>query len=97
MVVYVRDHNLHRIDLATGADRALTTDGRGTLSFGVAEFIASDDLYRAVGTWVAPDDRRIAYARVDESGVDAKVRPEAVGPLHVATVEQRYPRPRAIS
>lgn len=93
MVVYVRDHNLHRIDLATGADRALTTDGKGTLSYGVAEFIASDDLYRAVGTWIAPDDRHIAYARVDESGVDAMVRPDAVTPLKVATVEQRYPRP----
>jgi dipeptidyl-peptidase 4 len=93
LVTYVRDHNLHAIDLASGQDRALTSDGRDTLSYGVAEFIASDDMYRSTGTWASPDDRLVAYARVDEAGVEKVVRTGAVKGLEVATVEERYPRP----
>jgi dipeptidyl-peptidase 4 len=93
LVLYVRDHNLHAIALASGQDRALTSDGKGALSYGVAEFIAQDDLYRSRGYWVSPDDRLVAYARVDESGVDTVIRPGEVGPLQVAAVDQRYPRP----
>jgi dipeptidyl-peptidase-4 len=56
-VTYVRDQNLHAIDVQTGRDLALTTEGKDTLSFGVAEFVAQEEMDRYTGYWTSPDDR----------------------------------------
>jgi len=90
-VTYVRDQNLHAIDLKTGADRALTTEGGGTLSFGLAEFVAQEEMDRYTGYWVAPGDRLVAFTRVDESTVDVVPRFD-IGADGVKVVSQRYPR-----
>lgn len=91
-VSFVRDQNLYAIDLATGSERALTTGGKDLVSYGVAEFIAQEELDRRTGYWWSPDESRIAYTRVDESGVDVVPRFD-IGGAGVAVVEQRYPRP----
>jgi dipeptidyl-peptidase-4 len=88
---FVRDQNLILIDSATGKEQPLTTDGGGTLSWGVAEFIAQEELGRFTGTWWSPDDRYVAVARVDESPV-AVVKRVAIGAEGTSIVEQRYPR-----
>jgi dipeptidyl-peptidase-4 len=90
-VSYVRDQNLYVMDLATGQERALTTDGKGTLSWAVAEFVAQEEMSRFTGYWWSPDERRIALTRVDESGVDVIPRLD-IGAQGVKVVEQRYPR-----
>ena len=87
---FLRDRNLILIDSTTGQERPLTTDG-GTLSWGVAEFIAQEELGRFTGYWWSPDDRYIAVARVDESPV-AIVKRAAIGAESTSIVEQRYPR-----
>jgi dipeptidyl-peptidase-4 len=46
---------------------------------------------RFTGYWWSPDEQRIAYTRVDESGVDVVPRFD-IGPNGVSVVEQRYPR-----
>ena len=89
-VSFVRDQNLFVIDLATGAERKLTTDGGGTLSWGTAEFVASEELNRFTGHWWSPDDRRLAVQRTDESGVKVVAR-AAIGAEGTTVVEQRYP------
>src|SRR5688572_24138733 len=68
-VSFVRDQNLYVIDLANGTERALTTQGRDLVSYGVAEFIAQEEMDRDTGYWWAPDERRVALTRVDESPV----------------------------
>lgn len=88
---FVRDQNLVLIDSATGKEQPLTTDGGGTLSWGVAEFIAQEELGRFTGTWWSPDDRYVAVARVDESPV-AVVKRAAIGAEGTSIIEQRYPR-----
>jgi dipeptidyl-peptidase-4 len=88
---FVRDQNLIVVDSATGKEQPLTTDGGGTLSWGVAEFIAQEELGRFTGTWWSPDDRYVAVARVDESQV-AVVKRAAIGAEGTSIVEQRYPR-----
>jgi dipeptidyl-peptidase 4 len=88
---YVRDQNLYVIDLASGRERALTTEGRGTISFGVAEFIAQEEMGRYTGYWWAPGDDAIAYARIDESPVDIVPRLE-IGAEGTKVSSQRYPR-----
>ncbi len=90
-VSYVKDQNLHVVTLAGGADRAVTTGGGGPISWGVAEFIAQEEMGRNRGHWWAPSDRRIAVAYVDESKVEVATR-ASIGAEKTTTFEQRYPR-----
>lgn len=87
---FLRDQNLFVMDSATAKERALTTDGAGTLSWGAAEFVAQEELGRDSGYWWSPDDRYIAVARVDESPV-AIVKRAAIGASGTELIEQRYP------
>lgn len=89
-VSFVRARNLWTIDLATGAELQLTTDGSDTIGNGVAEFVADEEMDRHTGYWWAPDDSAIAFARIDESKVPVQKRYE-VYPDRTEVVEQRYP------
>ncbi|MDQ3078698.1 MAG: S9 family peptidase [Pseudomonadota bacterium] len=90
-VSFVRDNELFAIDLATGTERKLTSGASETISWGLAEFIAQEELGRTKGHWWAPDDSRIAVARVDDSKVEVATR-AAIGADKTTTFEQRYPR-----
>jgi dipeptidyl-peptidase 4 len=90
-VSFVRNQNLFVIDTVSGTERRLTRDGGGTLSWGVAEFVAQEEMDRTKGAWWSPDDSRIAVARVDESGV-AIVSRAAIGAEGTQVFDQRYPR-----
>src|SRR6478735_5303752 len=89
-VSFVRDQNLFVIDLATGKERAVTREGGGLVSFGVAEFIAQEEMARDTGYWWSPDERHIALARVDESPV-AEVERFEIQATGATVVHQRYP------
>ncbi|HEX4151327.1 MAG TPA: S9 family peptidase [Steroidobacteraceae bacterium] len=89
-VAYVRNQNLHLYDLAAHADRALTQDGGGTIKNGMAEFIAQEEMNRSTGYWWAPDDRHIAFARVDESPIKETQRFE-ISADNIEAFAQRYP------
>jgi dipeptidyl-peptidase-4 len=97
-VSYVRDQNLYAFDLAANREHAITTDGKGPVSFGVAEFVAQEEMDRYTGYWWSPAEDAIAYARVDESGVDLVPRLE-VAADGARILQQRYPkagRPNAV-
>ena len=89
-VSFVRGQNLHVIDLATGKERAVTTEGGGAVSFGMAEFIAQEEMDRDTGYWWSPDERYIALTRVDESQV-AEVERFEIQATGARIVRQRYP------
>ncbi|MCC7198209.1 MAG: S9 family peptidase [Gammaproteobacteria bacterium] len=89
-ISFVRDQNLHVIDLATGRERALTTEGGGLVSLGVAEFVAQEEIKRSTGYWWSPDEREIAVTRVDESRVREVERFE-VDADGFRVFHQRYP------
>ena len=89
-VSFVRDQNLFVIDLDSGREQQLTTDGGGVISNGVAEFIAQEEMDRYTGYWWSPDDRFIAYLRVDESPVDVVQRFE-IHAEEFKVYDQRYP------
>jgi dipeptidyl-peptidase-4 len=89
-ISFVRDQNLFVVDTAGGAERQLTQDGRGPVTWGVAEFVANEEMDRDVGHWWSPDDRYIAVARVDESNVRLVTR-TAIGAEGTRVFEQRYP------
>ncbi|MEZ5498587.1 MAG: S9 family peptidase [Steroidobacteraceae bacterium] len=89
-VSFIREQNLYIIDLATGREQALTSAGGGLISFGMAEFIAQEEMDRDTGYWWSPDERTIAVARVDDSPVQEAERFEIMAD-GVKVVRQRYP------
>ena len=89
-VSFVRARNLWVIDLASGKQIQLTTDGSDTIGNGVAEFVADEEMDRHTGYWWAPDDSAVAFARIDESPVPVQKRYEMYAD-RVEMIEQRYP------
>ena len=96
-VSFIRDQNLFAYDLRADRELEITADGTGPVSFGMAEFIAQEEMDRDTGYWWSPDERRIAYARVDETPVDEVERFE-IHAEQTQVIRQRYPatgRPNA--
>jgi dipeptidyl-peptidase-4 len=89
-VSYVRDQNLYVIDLATGQERQLTTDGKDTVHNGEAEFVAQEEMEQHTGYYWAPDDSAIAYRRYDEAQVPVARRFEIFAD-RTEVIDQRYP------
>lgn len=87
---FVRDQDLWVIDLRSGAEQRLTTDGGAAIHNAEAEFIAQEELQQSSGYWWAPDDSAIAYKRFDESKVPIARRTEIYAD-RTDLVEQRYP------
>ena len=90
-VSFIREQNLYVLDLRSGVETAITRDGRGTVSFGMAEFIAQEEMNRDTGYWWSQDDSRIAYTRVDEARIPEVERFEINARSVVTVVRQRYP------
>jgi dipeptidyl-peptidase 4 len=91
LVAYVSDGALRVFDLATGEDRALADPhGAEGISFGLAEFIAAEEMSRGRGYWWAPDGSAILLARVDETPVQVL---HIADPANPATPSRavRYP------
>src|SRR5688500_10581647 len=89
-VSFIRDRDLWIVDLTSGQEVRLTSDGSDTIGNGVAEFVADEEMDRHTGYWWAPDDSALAFARIDESPVPVQKRYE-VYPDRTDVVEQRYP------
>ena len=68
-VAYVTHGALHVIDLTTGSDRRLAHDPDPDIHWGLAEFVAAEEMGRMRGYWWAPDGNRLIAARVDERPV----------------------------
>ncbi len=90
-VSFVRDQDLFVLNLASGDEQAVTTDGEGLITWATAEFIAQEEMDRDTGYWWSPDERFIALQRTDESTVDIVPRLDITGG-GASVVEQRYPR-----
>lgn len=87
---FVRNGDLYAMDLTHGSEQRLTHDGGGTVSNGIAEFIAQEEMHRYEGYWWSPDSTRIAFVNVDESTV-ALTRRFEIEADEVTLHEQRYP------
>ncbi|HEX3125767.1 MAG TPA: DPP IV N-terminal domain-containing protein, partial [Thermoanaerobaculia bacterium] len=92
LVAFVRDFDLYTLDLATGKETALTTDGEEDVFLnGVNDWVYWEEIWDRApeAYWWSPDGRRLAYLHFDEREVptyplldtDAKVR------------WQKYPKP----
>jgi dipeptidyl-peptidase-4 len=91
-VAFVRASNLYVAPLAGGPAVALTKGGTEEKSFGVAEFIAQEELNRKDGFWWSPDSQTLLLQTVDQSHVE---RLSIADPFRPDAEPQRpyYPRP----
>jgi len=91
-VAFVRGGNLWVQSLEEGgrAPRRLTDDATETRYYGLAEFIAAEELARQRGFWWSPDGRRLLALHVDESQVALKTRAQIFAD-HTDFTQQRYP------
>ncbi len=65
-VAYVTGGALHVVD-PDGSDRVLATED--DITWGLAEFVAAEEMSRYRGYWWSPDGTRLLAARVDEAPV----------------------------
>ena len=91
MLAVVKDNDLYSVDLATNHETRLTTGGTETLTHGLAEFAAAEELERADGAWWSPDNQQILFEEADTSGVEKHYITNPQSPQS-APVEFRYPR-----
>jgi dipeptidyl-peptidase 4 len=69
LVAYVCGGALRVVSAAGTADRALAEPDGDQVTYGLAEFIAAEEMGRARGFWWSPDGSRLLAARVDETPV----------------------------
>ncbi len=67
-VAYVSGRALRVCDV-NGDDRELVAEDDPAVSWGVAEFVAAEEMGRTRGFWWAPDGSKLLVARADESPV----------------------------
>ena len=68
-VAFVHERSLHVVELADGAATRLAGEEQPDVSWGVAEFVAAEEMHRERGYWWAPDGDALLVTRVDESAV----------------------------
>ncbi|MBL8763153.1 MAG: DPP IV N-terminal domain-containing protein [Phycisphaerae bacterium] len=88
----VRDGDLHVIDVATGNEIRLTSRADENIEYGVAEFVAAEEMDRREGYWFSPDGTNIAFTVVDTTGLERFTIADPVNPERPATT-WAYPRP----
>ncbi len=89
-IAYIRDQNLYVKHIATGKETAITQGGGDNIKYGMAEFVAQEEMSRMTGYWWSPDESYIAFTRVDESPVEVITRSEIYAD-NIKTIEQKYP------
>jgi len=91
-IAYVRDYNLFVYDLEADRERAITSGGTETRSYGLAEFVAQEEMDRTKGFWWLPDSQRIVYQVNDSSKVEVWYVGDPSAPEN-PPYPSRYPRP----
>jgi dipeptidyl-peptidase-4 len=90
-ISFIRNKNIFIVDIASGKETAITTEGGGLISFGMAEFIAQEEMDRDTGYWWSDDESGIAFTWVDESPVGVEQRYEIYAD-ELKVYNQRYPK-----
>jgi dipeptidyl-peptidase-4 len=91
-IAYVRDGDLYVVETAGGPPLRLTHDAGASVTNGLAEFVAQEEMGRHSGFWWSPDSAHIACQQTDISGVEELTVPDLVRPERPAQTFA-YPRP----
>ncbi|HKO26572.1 MAG TPA: DPP IV N-terminal domain-containing protein, partial [Solirubrobacteraceae bacterium] len=90
-IAYVADRTLRVVGADGSGDRALAVPEVENVTYGLAEFLAAEEMYRTRGFWWSPDGRKLLVARVDTTPV---ARWHISNPAHPdrPPLEVAYPR-----
>ncbi|MGE5243669.1 MAG: S9 family peptidase [Betaproteobacteria bacterium] len=94
LVAFVRDNNLFVVDVATGRENALTTDGTGLVLNGRLDWVYEEEIYgrgKNRAYWWSPDSSRIAFLQIDDRPVPDFVTVDDI-PYDPDVEHWRYPR-----
>ena len=93
-VSYINEGALYIVDhQGEGSQRQVSPDAEpeNAVSYGVAEFVAQEEMSRYTGYWWSSDGKYIAYTKVNESTVDVIERFD-IKAEETTVIDQRYPR-----
>ena len=85
-VAYVQNRRLHVMELATGDDRVLVEEDGEDIAWGLAEFIAAEEMDRTRGYWWAPDGASLLAERSDRGPVPRWTIADPANPQNPANV-----------
>ena len=89
-ISFIREQNLYIRNIESGEETAVTQQGGGDIKYAMAEFVAQEEMSRLSGYWWSPDEKQIAFTRVDESPVEIITRSEIYADS-ITLIEQKYP------
>ena len=90
-VAYVAGGRLYVVELADDSARAVTPEeGADTVTWGMADFVAAEELDRSRGFWWSPDGGRLLVQRTDEAAVTTWFVSNPAEPTAPAVLH-RYP------
>ncbi|MCX2952919.1 S9 family peptidase [Lentzea sp. NEAU-D7] len=89
-VAYVTSGTLRVVELGSGEDYAVAEPDGEDVTFGLAEFIAAEEMSRYRGYWWEPDGNRLIAARVNNAPVQRWYIADPANPGTAAT-EIAYP------
>ncbi|MFO0724096.1 MAG: DPP IV N-terminal domain-containing protein [Myxococcota bacterium] len=87
-VFAVRDGDLWSVEVATGLERQWTSRASEDISYGLAEFVAEEEMARHRGYWIAPDGNQVLVQRTDVSGLER---------MHISDPMAPHKEPRAFA
>jgi dipeptidyl-peptidase-4 len=93
-IAFVRDADLHLLDLASRKEVALTTGGKKDVTLnGVVDWVYGEEIWNRAPTayWWSPDGRRIAYLQFDENPVEVYPIVD-YSPKYPKVEWQKYPK-----
>jgi dipeptidyl aminopeptidase/acylaminoacyl peptidase len=92
-VAFVRANNLYVVDVNTGTERALTTDGTALISNGKPDWVYAEEILNwQKAFWWSPDSTRIAFIQFDDTPVHKFT---VVNPIPVRQLVENTPYPKA--
>jgi dipeptidyl-peptidase-4 len=89
-ITYVEDQNVKYIKVSDKSVKSLTTEGKGDVRCGEAEFVVQEELSRFEGYWMSPNESILAFEKYDETPVEMVTRNEIFSD-RVDIINQRYP------
>jgi dipeptidyl-peptidase-4 len=93
-VAFVRQNNLHVLEISTGREIPLTDDGAEKSLNGRLDWVYEEEIYgrgERQGYWWSPDSSRIAFLRIDDNPVPTFVVVDDI-PYEQAVERWDYPR-----
>lgn len=90
-IACVRDGDVHVVDLESGVDRRITAGASDTVTYGLPEFVAQEEMSRFEGYWWSPDASELLIQRTDTADVETFY---IMDPADPAKAPQTWPYPR---